>query len=520
MGKEMEADKINYCVLYTDGSCIPNPGIGGWGFHGYTYKNETPSKPLSGLDYYVTDKGYVEKSIMDSYKKGENPYKDLDEDNLKEGTVSVLDENLDGNIITPINFVDHFGPAPKNQHGLSTNNAGELKAFARALNFIVKNDINNALIYADSEYVVEGYKKYLDLWYKNNWKNRSGIDVKNKDIWKEVYELKEECKGKKIRLKWLPGHSIFLGNQLADLNANLGRILSNEGVDSIIESSIEAKSYFKQLEDDKHPLMCHQKLFFNTNSPRIPGIYFMGAIDTDIGLLGKKLSDTSYSYINLNKPVESIESLIQRHKKVMKDCENTVVAHLNTFFKPELYKSFSYFGSFVLDKFKHNDNHLSYANKHLITEIVDPPKKSLDAVLAMNNIAKWAEDWISGRDDRFTVTEITDYLFEQVSVMKKKKEVTITKLKDEIKQNTAGIDIYANYVDGENKKHQSKTTLTFGIDILDRNGLKKIESLNPKIYLLTWSESGGLYRYFTIIKTDTGYGAYCGYYSNIRLDKN
>ena len=59
-----------------------------------------------------------------------------------------------------------------------------------------------------------------------------------------------------IRCDWIPGHSIFLGNQLADQNANLGKNMTLAGLKEDAFHKSEAQGYWKGAEVDKHPLIC------------------------------------------------------------------------------------------------------------------------------------------------------------------------------------------------------------------------------------------------------------------------
>lgn len=46
-------------------------------------------------------------------------------------------------------------------------------------------------VYSDSEYVIKGISERIKDWVKRGWKVKSGSDVANKELWKELLELKE-----------------------------------------------------------------------------------------------------------------------------------------------------------------------------------------------------------------------------------------------------------------------------------------------------------------------------------------
>lgn len=515
--------KIDGIILHTDGSCVPNPGFGGWGIHGYAYSNELPKKGSGNPDYYVTNLGYVEKFMLDAERKGENPFINLDESQLKDGTMSILEEHMGAQEVTPLFYYDMFGPAPVDREkGKSTNNIAEIYAFTKALEYCLQENIRTIQLCVDSEYTLSGWNQVLPLWAKNNWRRRDGQEIKNKDLWQRLWELKSEMKDFNIRASWLPGHSIFLGNQLADSNANLGKNMSVANLTNTLVDKREAQGYWKLAEVDKHPLICHQKLFFNGDySFHIPGRYYMGAVDKDLGLFGKKLSDTSYSVIQTKEPIKSLETLVDHHCKLGDNENEMVVAHLSAFYKPSVYKQFTEWGNWALYQATSYSNDLISADKQVVTEVIDPPKKSLEAVIAMNNLSQWMNEFLEGKPEaaRYSVTDLTAHLYETSVTKKKNKDVEVTKLKASIKPGVASIEVGALYRDSNGTEMTLPTILSFGIDIADRNGLKRIEETSPKVSLLSWEESPGVFRYFTVIQTEDDVGAYCGYYSNVRLNK-
>jgi len=131
--------------IYTDGSCLTNPGNGGW--------------------------------------------------------AAII--NKDGEI-TKINGSE------KN----TTNNRMELLAPINALKNI---DADSQIeIYTDSQYVKLGITEWINKWLINNWQTSKKEDVKNKDLWIELYNLNKSLN---VKWNWVKAHAGNPMNEEADLLA-------------------------------------------------------------------------------------------------------------------------------------------------------------------------------------------------------------------------------------------------------------------------------------------------------------
>ena len=131
--------------IYTDGSCLKNPGNGGWA------------------------------AIIN------------DNENIKK--ISGSEKN-------------------------TTNNRMELMASIQALkNIDPKNEIE---IYTDSKYVKLGITEWINTWIKNSWKTSKKEEVKNKDLWIQLYNLNQSLS---IKWNWVKAHAGNTLNEEVDLLA-------------------------------------------------------------------------------------------------------------------------------------------------------------------------------------------------------------------------------------------------------------------------------------------------------------
>lgn len=103
----------------------------------------------------------------------------------------------------------------------ATNNQMELMAIVRALAHL-KQMVCSARknvsvdIYSDSAYCVNAVEEgWLYIWQKNNWKTKNGHDVKNVELWIELYNFLKKTHIE-VRFVKVKGHSGNKYNELVD----------------------------------------------------------------------------------------------------------------------------------------------------------------------------------------------------------------------------------------------------------------------------------------------------------------
>ena len=96
----------------------------------------------------------------------------------------------------------------------TTNNIMELTAILEALKAL-KTECEVEL-YSDSAYSVNAFNQgWIYNWIKKGWKTADKKDVKNKDIWQEIYNL---TKKHKVTFNKVKGHSdVELNNRCDEL---------------------------------------------------------------------------------------------------------------------------------------------------------------------------------------------------------------------------------------------------------------------------------------------------------------
>jgi ribonuclease HI len=99
----------------------------------------------------------------------------------------------------------------------TTNNKMELTAVIRALEALKQP--SKVRVYTDSQYVQKGIKEWIHGWKRNGWKTSDKKDVKNKELWVELDELRKQHE---IEWHWVKGHAGHPENERADALANKG----------------------------------------------------------------------------------------------------------------------------------------------------------------------------------------------------------------------------------------------------------------------------------------------------------
>jgi len=96
----------------------------------------------------------------------------------------------------------------------TTNNVMEMTAIVKALEECVRRDISEVRIMTDSNYVKQGITSWIHNWKRNGWKTSTGGDVKNRELWIQIDELR--LKIKMIEWKWVKAHNGNPQNEAVD----------------------------------------------------------------------------------------------------------------------------------------------------------------------------------------------------------------------------------------------------------------------------------------------------------------
>ena len=102
----------------------------------------------------------------------------------------------------------------------TTNNRMELEAALAALNWL-KSHVGNGdavELRLDSKYVLDGMFKWCRGWEARGWRKSGGDKIKNDDLWIAIAEKMAEIRARNVMLidAWVRGHNGEQGNERVD----------------------------------------------------------------------------------------------------------------------------------------------------------------------------------------------------------------------------------------------------------------------------------------------------------------
>lgn len=477
-------------MVHTDGSARPTSrSFAGWGMQGYLFEEVEPTKGTGNPDYVLTADDYMSKV---------------------EKAINVVTP-----LVTPLFYVDGYGSLPP----VSTNNAAELLGVSSALSLALEKAVDKVRIWSDSKYVVGGIEQ-AQKWRKNNWLKSDGGVPANLELWQDLLAIYDQLTANKIDVKisWCKGHNGNFGNEMADDMAFVGMRHATEGLTQSDIKLSEPSGYWKY-ESGRHPFITHRRMYYNSLEEYIkPGEYYIGEHDKDDDLAGKRMANGAYALVRMETP-DPILELVRNYSVRKAEGENHIMlARLDYLYRSDVHEMLTNYGDIPMNLFRPNrlDTIIDDEKEPLIKQY-NPPLLIQRTVNAISELGEILNDFLAKPHEMVT-TDLTSLIYESiVETSKKGVEKCTNKLQDQFKVGVTDLETVANYRHPDGSVQQTNLKLILGLDLLDRNALRRLEEKHPTVTLVTWLEEPQAFRYAVIIKIDDAVGIWAATYSNLQI---
>ena len=486
-------------VLYTDGSAKPNPGYYGGSGHGYIYDEEdTVDKRInqSPNGFTLTNIGYITNEQNTVLTGGK----------LHEAAVNKV-VSISGSLKQFYNSVDelrylktvpvkptHYLNGCYSGSDVGTNNIGELMGVIHTLGKLtdhseVYDHLKKVILHIDSEYVIGLVNKCIGGQQPTP---NDGFPnyVYRIDLYNILLEYTNN--GIEICVKKILAHSGELGNELADRLAFLAMHASTVGDNIDKLSVLPAKGYWNYTVPGRHPFLLNRQIFFAGVEDSAYHRYYVMKYSSDMEP-GRKTGETLFGLIITAKQQEYIDSVLLEYQKHLGTTSIVSTVDLNQLYSQFTSIYYEIFGASIYEYNKRNGA-LSALGHTRITAEVRPAGLANEALSKLSSL-QWILEQVLGNVEmlpNMSTHDITNLFF--VTDTNKNKKVTKCILSQQ--------DISCNValsIDSVN----FNACLELGIDMPERNHIKRLETLNPNITLVCRKDSEYYIQYYVVISIDS-----------------
>lgn len=490
-------------VIYTDGSARPNPGFIGAGLHGYVYTTGVEKYSKAGK-WLITDQGY-----------------------LPAGTEKDQRRTLSGELLPlpqPVT-VSHYLDIHQPSLEIGTNNISEVTAPCLLFEYFpdLVEAAQRVFVISDSKLMIQGITEWIHGWLRNNWVKSAGGTVNNREYWERLHRHVSGFQERgEITFQWIKGHNDDFGNVKADWLAGIATNNSTARRSDAYVMKSPAPGYHKS-DVDLHPFINLKRLYFNTSTDyHTPGVYYQAGYSGQEFVYGKRVGDSSFSVLMLNTPEKVVEDIIIYQCERPTDVNSIMYIKLDRLRSPDIYSHLVTHGRYCLVPEARNLN-LNFVDQKPMTFEVKSGELPLRAVDILNQmeefLTKFKTEHLAGQPftpglQHMQLHDITDHFYEAGVKKVGKTEVPIQTLRKEFVVGIARTDLTFTLPTTQGDRTFTRPLL-FSEDLPNRNALKRIEPLHPKLYLITWQESNAVLRYCVIVQTDDALSIWSSHFSNL-----
>lgn len=556
MSIELDPSKEWGMVAYTDGGARPNPGASGCGMHSYIYEipertsqeltvdqingrvrylltSNPELKPLiTGLNKStLVDALYARKYFIDPIPA--KPIKFTDGEAIryafmtdtgyhycsKDGDPSSAIHKHAASVVAK--YIVTAIQSSSNQH---TNNYAEMQSFKNAVKLARLHKVKRLHIITDSEYTLKGINVWVPGWIQRNWITSQGEPVKNREHWEALYKeyqgaTKED--GITVTTSWVKGHRNHPGNFHADHLATIGVMRSMKAIDQLDVRYYTPKEY-QEPKRERTPLLSLKRMYFNRVEDRnAPGTYYMADPGKDDALIGKPLPETVFAVVRLKEPDPIVQAIWDAQARYGQEFNATMMLKMDDVYEPYAYHLVSEYQDKALLKAPKGSHVVLPDGRQMSIERnpIGITMRAIDSLNSLENILDIFTELRKETPDPLVNTiglQIHD-LTEELYDLSEKKVQGETQIKKTMKKDiVVGQKTFSITRDVDMSKETKTITfpLRLGADMPDRNSLKRLETSDPVVSLITWRESSNSLRYAAVLECDEGIAIWSNYYAD------
>lgn len=555
MDFKLDPNKLWGMVAYSDGGVRPNPGNYGAGVFAYFY--ELPGKredelEKSELNQMCAHLASIRKDLGNKLRGSneeqarkileEHHYNVITDSKIKpikvtdglavnyftHTTTGFIRSDRDGLAIDTIGRgairvnPTHVMTLAATTGEIQTNNYAEMDAFTKSLEIALKLGVKRLHILSDSDYTLKGLEGRIQNWINNGWKTQQGADVANRQSWEKIWNLYNEfLKDGYFSSSWVKGHLGHAGNIHADHLATIGVIKSIRGNFSEDPIFYSTKDYWEP-KRDRHPLLSSKRLYFNRVLDRnTPGHYMMADPGKDDELIGKPMAEVSYAIVRMNEPDPIIQPVIDAQGLYGQEFNIVMMIKVEDIYSPYSYRLINDYGRDAMLRIRNND-HVSFPDERQATIARKPIGVTMRAVDSLNILEDLLDKYLAIRSnpdtDNHMCIQDHDLTNDFYDLVEKKRPGNKTETKRVFKKEF-GVGhkshTVTKTVSGLEKEDREFTFyLKLGLDLPDRNNLKRLEDHDPDVRLITWRESVNTLRYAVILECNEGMAIWSNFYAD------
>lgn len=520
-------------VFYPDGGCRGQYEYGGAGIHGYRWNLELTAKGIGHTTHSATIRGYAPKAESFDFPNKETKSKiaSLSREDFLQWLVQDPETGMSSHLDYRVPIQQYYDCFIPLDFG-GTNNTAELNAAIHCLERIVtESDIDKAAIIVmrqDSRYVVDGYSIYLPNWISKDFTRKDGTVVSNRELWMRLHGIASAIieRGIKLVFEWVEAHANCPGNNSADELATAGVFTSKSpkavaALDTCFRIS-EPTDYWASRSEVRHPMLClrYGYLGIDTASQERRE-YYLSTQGKVADINGKRTSDDGFSVVRC-QPQKHIEEIVTKQISLPREIDYRFQIDFDNVYG-NAGRYLDLYGTDFLHRALDHKRHLQTYGKVLLTTELHPPYLVDRVFDNMDILADFLDTYKKPDEPTLLTTDITSDLFiytEEAVKVRKGEEArtkTVCTLKPEITVGYFKHCVSGRWKESNGEIKECDLTLRLGVDLPDRNALRRLEGRKPKVYLVTNTLGPGSFMYAVVIEAGDDVGIWSGINSSIRV---